>query len=147
MINTEVKTPTIFKAFFNGINSSSSLKSYKITLTVDETQKDELLQMAFKYNIGAPILILAYDGGDDSLTAFKEETQDQTKRRFQKQMFVKIDELANKRKVNKEIIKKEVKQYLVNNDYLKNIESTTKDLDIKALSFTINYLNTKISQN
>ncbi len=141
----EIKTPTIFKALFNGVNTSASIKQYKLTLIVDETQREELLGMALKYEIGSPLLIISYDGSEDSLIALKEETKTQTKRRFQKQMFAKIDELAKKRNTSKDDIKKEIKQYLCINDYLESPESTTKDLDIRGLNFTINYLNNKLN--
>ncbi|MCK9319816.1 hypothetical protein [Methanoculleus sp.] len=139
----EIKTPTIFKALFNGVNTSASIKQYKLTLIVDETQREELLNMALKYPIGSPLLILAYDGSADSLTSFNEETQEQTKKRFQKQMFAKITELVETTGKNKEEIVTDLKEYLVRNDYMKTVEDSSKNLDIRGLNFAINYLKTK----
>jgi hypothetical protein len=130
----------IFAGTFNGINTVSSTKSYKISLMVDETSKLEVLKMGVKFNLNDPLLVVVYRGDSETLKKLSYETDDLARKRLNKQMYAKISNISNNSGKHKDEIKKNLKNELIKNGHL-NSNQSSKELTIKGLSFAISILS------
>jgi len=130
----------IFAGTFNGINTVSSTKSYKISLMVDETSKLEVLKMGAKFNLNDPLFVVVYRGDPETLKKLNSETNDLTWQRLNKQMYAKMSNISSISGKSKKEIKTSLKAELIKNGYL-NPNQSSKELTIKGLSFAISLLN------
>jgi len=124
---------------FNKISGPDATSSYKIEFTVDESQR-KAIQQLLEYRKGTSILLMLFDVDADKteLTDLAQETEDTLVKRLNKQMHAIISNIAADKKIDKSIIKQQLKDYLIRRDLI--VESTA-ELDKNGYAVAIYYLN------
>jgi hypothetical protein len=132
----------IFSASFNGVSATPSTKSYKISLIADETQREGLLKLANNLTFGSEVLVLVFDLEKErkDIENLNNESPEDTKKRFNRMLHARIREVAVKKGVSEDELKKELKSYLIEK---KLIKTTTADLDIGGYAIAIQYISKK----
>ncbi len=132
----------IFAAQYDSHSGPRIDKSFRLSLTVDETQSKALFDFVVGTPKGTEFLFLAFDTTEEEqdIKDLVEEKPEQTVQRLYKQMHALINNVASD--LNKEAgeIKKILKEYLINKKYIKK---STKELDIRGLAAAIYYLRNK----
>ena len=129
----------IFAAQYDSHSGPRADRSFRLVLTVDETQAKALFNLVAGTPKGTEFLFLAFHTTEEEqdIKNLVEEDSEQTKRRLYKQMHALITKAASESNKDGEEIKKILKEYLVTRNYIKK---STKELDLRGLSAAIYYL-------
>lgn len=124
---------------FNKISGPDATSSYKIEFTVDETQREGVLELAKKLKKGSELLLMIFNINSDNeeIKELITEDEEQTRKRFYKRMHALINTISKDKNIESGEIKKILKKYLIQKKY---IRISTKELDIKGLAASIFYL-------
>lgn len=124
---------------YNKISGPDATSSYKIEFTVDESQREGILELAKKLRKGSELLLLVFrtDEDEEEIKELINEDTVQTKSRFYKRLHAMINNIAAEKKMEPANIKKILKEYLIKKKY---ITDSTKELDLKGLAAAIYHL-------
>lgn len=132
----------IIGAQYNKIGGPNAVHQFKLEFTVDESQRDSLLELAKKLKKGSSslLLVLDTDADENEIKELVNENPEQTRIRLNKQMYAIIRDIARDKNLDVGDIKKALKEFLIQKKYIKE---SSKELDIKGLSAAIYYLKTE----
>lgn len=129
----------VFAAQYDSMGGPRLDKSFRLVLTVDETQSKALFDLVSGTPKGTEFVFLAFETNkeEEEVKELVTETEEQTKTRLNKRMYVLLRNRADE--MNKDIteIKKVLKKYLIQKKYIKE---STSELDVKGLAAAIYYL-------
>jgi guanylate kinase len=129
---------------FNKISGPDATSSYKIEFTVDESQRQGVLELATSMKKGTELLLMVFESSNikdnDELKELVNETPEQTKLRLHKKMYALMNNIAADKKIDMTVIKDSLKKFLVRKKY---IVKSTKELDLKGYAAAIFYLQTE----
>ncbi len=129
----------IFAAQYDSHSGPRADRSFRLVLTVDETQSKALFNLVAGTPKGTEFLFLAFHTTEEEqdIKNLVEEDSKQTKLRLYKQMHALITKVALESNKDGGEIKKMLKEYLFTRNYIKK---STKELDLRGLSAAIYYL-------
>ena len=128
-----------FAAQYDSHGGPRADRSFRLVLTVDETQSKALFDFVAGTPKGTEFLFLAFHTTkeEQDIKDLVEENPEQTKQRLYKQMHALINKVASESNKEAGEIKKMMKSYLVNRKYIKK---STKELDLRCLAAEIYYV-------
>lgn len=134
----------ILGAQFNRLSGPDITSSYKIEFIVDEANRDCLSQI-LELKKGTEVLLMMYTSDEDNqeVNELIVESDDDTRKRLNRQMHAKINEIAKNKNVTSVEVKKKLKEYLITK---KLIKESSKELDVNGLASAIYYLQTEFSK-
>lgn len=134
----------ILGAQFNRLSGPDITSSYKIEFIVDEANRDCLSQI-LELKKGTEVLLMMYTSGEDDqeMNEMVVESKDDTRRRLNRQMHAKINEIAKNKNVSSAEVKKKLKEYLIRKKLMKE---SSKELNVNGLASAIYYLQTEFSK-
>lgn len=129
----------IFAAQYDSHGGPRADRSFRLVLTVDETQSKSLFDFVSGTPKGTEFLFIAFHTTEEEkeIKDLIEENPEQTKKRLYKHMHGLISKVASESNKDETEIKKMLKEYLVTRKYMKK---STKELDMRGLSAAIYYL-------
>lgn len=129
----------IFAAQYDSHSGPRADRSFRLVLTVDETQSKALFNFVVGTPKGTEFIFLAFHTTEEEqeIKDLIEENPKQTIQRLYKQMHALITKVAHESNKDGSEIKKMLKEYLVARKYIKK---STKELDLRGLSAAIYYL-------
>ena len=132
----------ILGAQFNRLSGPDITSSYKIEFIVDEANRDCLSQI-LELKKGTEVLLMMYTSNEDEVNELIVESDDDARRRLNRQMHAKINEIAKNKNVSAIEVKKKLKKYLI---MKKLIKESSKELDVNGLASAIYYLTSEFSK-
>ena len=132
----------ILGAQFNRLSGPDITSSYKIEFIVDEANRDCLSQI-LELKKGTEVLLMMYTSNEDEVNELIVESDDDARRRLNRQMHAKINEIAKNKNVSSVEVKKKLKDYLITK---KLIKESSKELNVNGLASAIYYLQTEFSK-
>ena len=132
----------IIGAQYNKISGPDATANYKVEFTVDESQREGILELAKRLKKGASLLLLIFEADKDEneIKELVNETPVQTRNRLNKQMYAIIRAIARDKNIDAGDIKKSLKTFLIQKKYIKQ---SSKELTLAGLSAAIYYLKTE----
>jgi hypothetical protein len=127
-------------AQFNTQGGPYSGKNYKIVFDIDETQKEGALNLAAACDKGTELLLLAFKTQKEESNSLLNESQEETRKRFFRQMYAMIHEAAKRKNKKPEEIKTLLKEFLIRRKF---IVSSSKELNIDGLAAAIYFIQTE----
>lgn len=129
----------IFAAQYDSHSGPRADRSFRLILTVDETQSKALFDLVVGTPKGTELLFLAFDTikEEQEIKELTDEKPEQTIKRLYKHMHGLISKVASESNKDETEIKKILKQYLIDKKYMKK---STKELDMRGLAAAIYYL-------
>ena len=124
---------------FEKQSGADAVRQYKVTFTVDESQRESLLNWLKYADKGSSWLMMLFDVEEENgdIEEISNETPQQIKKRFQRRMHALINEKAGDNNKTPEEIKKIVKDYLIKKNYIKK---SSKELSVEGYAAAIWYL-------
>lgn len=129
----------IFAAQYDSHSGPRADRSFRLVLTVDETQGKSLFNFVAGTPKGTEFLFLAFDTNKEEreVKDLVNEQPEQTKLRLNKRMHALINNVALESNKESTEIKQMLKEYLIRRKYM---DKSTKELDLRGLSAAIYYL-------
>lgn len=132
----------IIGAMFNKIAGPDATSSYKVEFSVDESQREGVLELAKRLKKGTELLLLIFETNEEEseVKELVNEDPKETKARFYKRIHAMINDIAEDKNLKSKDIKDSLKKFLIQKKYMKK---STKELDLKGLAAAIYYLQTE----
>lgn len=129
----------IFAAQYDSHYGPRADRSFRLVLTVDETQAKALFDLVAGTPKGTEFLFLAFQSmkEEQDIRDLVEENPEEAKRRLYNQMHALITKVATESNKETSDIKKMLREYLIDRKLMKK---STTELDMHGLSAAIYYL-------
>ena len=129
----------IFAAQYDSHSGPRADRSFRLVLTVDESQAKSLFNLVAGTPKGTEFLFLAFHTTEEEqdIKDLIEENPEQARKRLNKRMHVMITKVAEESNKTTTKIKEALKDYLIRRNYM---TKSTKELDMKGLAAAIYYL-------
>lgn len=129
----------IFAGQYDSHHGPRADRSFRLTLTIDETQSKSLFDLVAGTPKGTEFLFLAFETNKEESTIndLVEERPEDTRKRLFKRVHAMINTVSNETGKEPIVIKNALKDYLKRRKYMKK---STKELDLNGLAAAIYFL-------
>ncbi len=126
-------------AQFTKIAGPDATSSYKIEFSVDESQREGVLDLAKKLKKGTELLLLIFETVEEEaeVKELVNESPEETKERFYRRVHALINDISKDKNIDSKIIKATLKEFLIKK---KLMIKSTKELSIEGLAAAIYFL-------